>query len=31
MINQYNDKSPSPGETDKLKNGVYSLTAGYKF
>jgi opacity protein-like surface antigen len=31
MINQYNDKSPAPGETDKLKNGVYSLTAGYKF
>ncbi len=31
MINQYNDKSLAGGETDKLKNGVYSLTAGYKF
>lgn len=30
MINQYKDKS-SLIETDKLKNGVYSLTAGYKF
>lgn len=30
MINQYNDKS-FVGETDKLKNGVYSLSAGYKF
>ena len=30
MINQYNDKS-SLNETDKLKNSVYSLTAGYKF
>jgi opacity protein-like surface antigen len=31
MINQYNDKSFGTTETDKLKNGVYSLTAGYKF
>jgi opacity protein-like surface antigen len=31
MINRYNDKSLAGGETDKLKNGVYSLTAGYKF
>lgn len=30
MFNQYNDKSYS-SETDKLKSGVYSLTAGYKF
>jgi hypothetical protein len=30
MINQYKDKS-SLSETDKLKNGMYSLTAGYKF
>ena len=30
MINQYSD-SASANETDKLKNGVYSLTAGYKF
>ena len=30
MINQYSD-SASANETDNLKNGVYSLTAGYKF
>jgi outer membrane immunogenic protein len=30
MINQYSD-SASANETAKLKNGVYSLTAGYKF
>jgi opacity protein-like surface antigen len=30
MFNQYSD-SASANETDKLKNGVYSLTAGYKF
>ncbi len=30
MVNQYNDKS-SLNETDKLKSGVYSLTAGYRF
>lgn len=30
MVNQYNDKSYL-NETDKLKSGVYSVTAGYKF
>lgn len=31
MINQYNDRSPALGQTLKLKSGVYSLTAGYRF
>ncbi len=31
MINQYADRTPSAGETVKLKSGIYALTAGYKF
>jgi hypothetical protein len=30
MMNQYTDKA-FPGETDKLKSGVFSLGAGYRF
>jgi opacity protein-like surface antigen len=31
MVNQYNDRTPAPGDTLKLKSNVYALTAGYKF
>lgn len=31
MVNQYNDRTPSSGETLKLKSNIYSLTAGYRF
>ncbi|RFO96094.1 hypothetical protein DIC66_15365 [Rhodoferax lacus] len=31
MVDQYNDRSSMPGQTDKLKSSVFALTAGYKF
>lgn len=31
MYNQYNDRSPFPSETDKLKSSIYTITAGYRF
>ena len=30
-VNQYNDRNAVPGETEKLKASMYSLTAGYRF
>lgn len=30
MVNQYNDQS-FPGESDRLKSNVFSLSAGYRF
>lgn len=31
MVNQYNDRTPVPGDSLKLKSNMYALTAGYKF
>ena len=30
-VNQFSDRNPVPGETDKLKASIYALTAGYRF
>lgn len=31
MVHQYNDRTPVPGDSLKLKSNMYALTAGYKF